>query len=259
MTWTTDSLGRAEEQLDLLTRGQEDVTLHRWRNASAELADAAISRPGQLRGWLRTRPTPMADGVLRGLVRLAQRGDATALLAVLVCLAPGIRTLSRRTGVSLDEAMSEVTLGVLEYPYARRSSIAGGLLLDARNRISRGARRAPEPVDDPASCYVAGRDGAVHQPGERLGDAAAAGPTTAERILAIICEARRRNILDEDDAQLIVDTRLSGDGVGPAAARLGISPAAAYQRRSRAERRLNATLGGSRSSAATITRRRRSA
>lgn len=240
MSWATDSLTRAEEQLDLITRGREHATLRRWRDASADLADAAISRPGQLRGWLRSCPTPLADEVLRSLVRLAQRGDATALLAVLVCLAPGIRTLSRRTGVTLDEAMSEVTLGVLEYPYARRRSVASGLLLDARNRISRSARRTPPPapVDENTSPFVADREGDVHPPGEQFDDPRMGGPTTAERILTLICEAHRRNILNHDDAQLLVDTRLGGEEVGPAAARLGISPAAAYQRRTRAERRL---------------------
>jgi hypothetical protein len=226
MTWTADCLGRAEEQLDLLTRGREHATLRRWRSASVEIADAAVSRPGQLRGWLRERPTSRADEALRGLVRLAQQGDGPALLAVLVCLAPGIRTLARRTGVNLDEAMSEVTVGVLEFPYARRRSVAGGLLLDARNRITRSGRRAPVPTED--------------QPErEREGVASSSEPTPAERVLALLCEARRRNLVDQDDAQLIVDTRLGGQRVAPVASRLGISPAAAYQRRSRAERRLS--------------------
>lgn len=226
MTSTSDCLGRAEEQLDLLTRGRERSTLRRWRDASVELADAAISRPGQLRGWLRHRPTPLADEALRGLVRLAQQGDGSALLGVLVCLAPGIRTLARRTGVSLDEAMSEVTVGVLEYPYARRRSIAAGLLLDARNRIGRAARSSPVPTPDQQLDERGGRP------------TASAEPTAAERVLALLCDARRKNIVDRDEAQLIVDTRLSGEQVAPVATRLGISPAAAYQRRSRAERRL---------------------
>lgn len=226
MTWTTDCLGRAEAQLDLLTRGREEATLRRWRDASAELAEAAISRPGQVRAWLRHRPTSRADEALRGLVRLAQQGDGSALLAVLVCLAPGIRALARSCGTKLDEAMSDVTLGVLEYPYARRQSVAAGLLLDARNRITRSARRTPVPNLDQ-------RDDLGASSEQSSGE-----PTAAERVLILLCEARRRNILDQEDAQLIVDTRLSGQHVAPAAERLGISPAAAYQRRSRAERRL---------------------
>lgn len=225
----TDMLRRAELQLGALTRGSERVTLDRWRDACTELAHASISCPTQLRGWLRQRPTQRADEVLRSLVGLAQRGDTVALLAVLVCLAPGIRTLARRTSVSIDEAMSEVTLGILEYPVTRRRSVAGGLLLDARNRITRTARRTPEPTD----AFGSQTDGTADGPGASAGE-----PTTAERILALICEARRRNILNEDDAQLIVDTRLSGERVAPAAARLGISPEAAYQRRTRAERLL---------------------
>lgn len=225
----TDMLRRAEVQLGTLTRGYERVTLNRWRDACTELAQASISCPTELRAWLRQRPARHADEVLRGLVGLSQSGDTAALLAVLVCLAPGIRALARRTGVTIDEAMSEVTLGILEYPVARRRSIAGGLLLDARNRITRSARRTPEPTDT----FVGGPDGTV----EGL-DSPGGEPTTAERILALICDARRRNILNKDDAQLIVDTRLRGERVAPAAARLGISPEAAYQRRTRAERLL---------------------
>lgn len=233
MAWTTDCLGYAETQLGVLTRGDQRKTLDRWRDACTELAGAGITHPSQLRGWLRQRPTQLADEVLRGLVKLAQRGDTVALLAVLVCLAPGIRSLARQTGVSADEAMSEVTLGILEYPYARRRSVAGGLLLDARNRITRGARRTPEPTDLVDHAEQAGQGY----------PSATSEPTTAERILALICEARRRNILDQDEAQLIVDTRLSGQRVAPAAARLGISPEAAYQRRTRAERRISAHFG----------------
>lgn len=224
MARTVDCLGRAEAHLTMLTRGREQDTLDRWRDASDALATLTVDRPTELQAWIRERPASHADDALRGLVQLAQRGDLTALLATLVCLAPGIRALARRTGVSLDEAMSEVSLGVLEFPHARRSSVAGGLLLDARNRITRSARRAPMPVQ-------LTEDAPTQQ--------VPAEPTAAERVLAVICEARRRHELNHDDAQLIVDTRLSGQRVAPAAARLGISAAAAYQRRTRAEQRLH--------------------
>lgn len=225
---TTDCLARAEIQLDQLTRGIGQVTIAQWREVCTELAGAPLRAPGDLQAWLRDCPSGRADAVLGGLVKLAQKGDTVALLAVVVCLSPGIRTLARRTGIGVDEAMSEVTLGILEFPVERRRSIAGGLLLDARNRLSRASRRAPEPhagVGEDAVWVDAGSP-------------EAGGQTTAERILALVCDARRRNVLDGHDAQLIVDTRVSGHRVAPAAARLGISRDAAYQRRIRAERRL---------------------
>jgi hypothetical protein len=230
---TTDCLARAEIQLDQLTRGNGQVTMAQWRDACADLAGAPLNGPRDLQAWLRSRPATQADAVLRGLVTLAQKGDAVALLAVVVCLAPGIRALARRTGIAVDEAMSEVTLGILEYPVERRQSVAGGLLLDARNRLGRAARRTPEPH------AVVGEDAAWVD----ANSPAAGGQTTAERILALVCDARRRNVLDGHDAQLIVDTRVSGHRVAPAAARLGISRDAAYQRRIRAERRLREEAG----------------
>jgi DNA-directed RNA polymerase specialized sigma24 family protein len=230
MGWTptTDALSRAERHLHLVTRGNERATLERWRATCPRLAEAPITAPAQLRAWLRQLPASRADAVLGQLVRHAQKGDAAALLAVVVCLGPGLRSLVARTGVSTDEAVSEITLGVLSFPVDRRTSIAGGLLLDARNRIHRAARRdgRTDPLDDDELSHpvAAGELGATSPP--------------AQRIVQLVCQAHRQGLLDRTDARLILDTRLGGHKVKPIADVLGLTPSAAYQRRSRAEARL---------------------
>jgi DNA-directed RNA polymerase specialized sigma24 family protein len=235
MDWTTpatttrgtDALNRAEHHLQLVTRGHEQTTLQRWRTACEPLTEAPITTPSQLKAWLRQLPTRDADSVLGHLVRHAQHGDSAALLTVVVCLGPGLRNLVARTGITTDEAVSEIALGILSYPVDRRTSIAGGLLLDARNRLHRTAQRHThtEPWDDDTAHPPA--------PGEH-------GTTAppAQRIVQLVCQAHREGLLDHTEARLILDTRLGGHKVKPLADILGLSPSAAYQRRSRAEARL---------------------
>lgn len=250
MAAVSDSLAVLESQLTRLTRRREQATLERWRDVCEPLGAQRFTRLTQLRDWLHKQPTRRADEVLRSLVTLAQKGDATALAAVLVCLAPGIRALARRSQVTLDEAFSDVAVRVLEYPIARRRSVAGGILLDARNRLSRQRQRAPQPVGDVATLIHGGGADSTTGPGEaaagfRVAEGAGAAKhplSAAERILRLVCDARQDEALTHDDAQLIVDTRINGQRMAPAAARLGISRDAAYQRRARAESRLQATV-----------------
>jgi len=229
MDWADrDALASTERHLRLSTRGREHDTLRRWGARCTPLMEAGLRSPADVKPWLRSLPTPAADAVLGQLVGLAQDGDSAAFMAVLVCLGPGIRTLALRAGVSTDEAVSEVALGILDYPWGRRTSIAGGLLLDARNRLYRAARRAArsEPFGDDDATHPAA-------PGEL-------GTTTppAQLVIQLVCQGRRQGLLDHTEAQLIIDTRLNGHRVKPVAEELGLTPSAAYQRRSRAEARL---------------------
>lgn len=229
MDWAErDALVSAERHLQLSTRGCEHDTLRRWGARCTPLMEADLTGPTDVKAWLRSLPTRAADAVLGHLVGLAQGGDSAAFMTVLVCLAPGIRNLALRSAVSTDEAVSEVALGILDYPWERRGSIAGGLLLDARNRLYRAARRAARsvPFDDDDTSHPAA-------PGEL-------GTTTppAQRIIQLVCQGRRQGLLDPTEAQLIIDTRLNGHRVKPVAEELGLTPSAAYQRRSRAEARL---------------------
>jgi hypothetical protein len=229
MDWAEgDALASTERHLRWSTRGSEAATLKRWGDRCPALQEAGLIAPTDVRAWLRTLPTKAADAVLGRLVGLAQEGDSAALLTVIVCLTPGIRNLATRSAVTTDEAVSEIALGILDYPLDRRTSIAGGLLLDARNRIYRAAQRAArsEPFDDDDTSHPAA-------PGEL-------GTTTppAQRIIQLVCQGRRAGLLDQTEAQLIIDTRLNGHRVKPVAEELGLTPSAAYQRRSRAEARL---------------------
>jgi DNA-directed RNA polymerase specialized sigma24 family protein len=229
MDWNPpDALARTERQLRVITRGREQQTLERWRSSCSHLSDARLEAPADLKPWLRRLPNKAADLVLGRLVSLAQRGDSSALLAVIVCLGPGIRTLATRSRLSTDEVVSEIAVGILDFPIERRTSVAGGLLLDARNRIFRAARRdaRSEPFTDDDTTHPTA-------PGE-LGHTA----PSAQRILELVCQAHRQGLLDGTEARLIIDTRLYGHQVKLIAQSLGLSPSAAYQRRSRAEARL---------------------
>jgi len=229
MDWAdADALASTERHLRLITRGCERETLKRWGARCTPLQEAQLAAPTDVKPWLRSLPTKAADAVLGRLVGFAQGGDSPAMLTVIVCLGPGIRNLAARTTVTADEAVSEIALGILDYPIERRTSVAGGLLLDARNRIYRSAQRAArsEPFDDDDTSHPAA-------PGEL-------GTTTppAQEIIQLVCQGRRDGLLDHTEAQLIIDTRLNGHRVKPVAKELGLTPSAAYQRRSRAEARL---------------------
>lgn len=229
MVWADpDALASTERHLRLITRGCEAETLRRWGTRCAALSEAGLAAPSEVKQWLRSLPTKAADAVIGQLVGFAQCGDSPALLTVIVCLGPGIRNLAARTAVTTDEAVSEIALGILDYPLDRRTSVAGGLLLDARNRLYRAARRAArsEPFDDDDASHPAA-------PGE-LGTTV----PPAQRIIQLVCQGCRAGLLDHTEAQLIIDTRLNGHRVKPIAAELGLTPSAAYQRRSRAEARL---------------------
>jgi hypothetical protein len=221
-----DALARLEHHLHHVPRAVARHAMARWRATCPELDAAGLARPSQVKAWLRQMPAPAADPVLGHLVRHAQSGDDTAVLTSLVCLGPGIRALAHRTGQPVDEIVSEVTVGLLDFPVDRRTSVAGGLLLDARNRVHRAVQRASrsQPLDDTAH---------PEAPGE-LGD-----PSSPTRgAVRLVCQAHRQGLIDHTDTQLILHTRIAGHPVKPVADHLGLSPSAAYQRRQRAETRL---------------------
>jgi DNA-directed RNA polymerase specialized sigma24 family protein len=224
-TTNTDALKRIERCLQSIPRTQAHRTLTRWRAACPELRAASLDHPTQLKPWLRQHPAS-ADQVLAHLVRQAQQGDSTALLVTLACLAPGIRNLTTHTPNDVDEVLSEVALGIVDFPVDRRTSIAGGLLLDARNRLHRSAQRATRtrPLEETDHPEAPGDLG--HQ------------PPPDQRAVQLVCQAHRQGLIDRTEAKLILHTRVGGHPVKPIADHLGLSPSAAYQRRHRAETRL---------------------
>jgi hypothetical protein len=228
-----DALGHAEMHLTRLSRGREQLVLARWRRECPEMAETPIGTLAELKGWVHRLPADRADEVLRYLVIEAQRrDDALALLAVVVCLAPGIRSLAARASISCDEAVSELAMGILDFPVERRTRVAAGLLLDARNRLHRHSRRQSRlcPLDE-ATVAETRRPRLPEDPQE-------ARPA-AQRVVTLVCQAHREGILNHADARLILHTRVGGHQVQPIATELGLSTTAAYQRRSRAEARLS--------------------
>jgi hypothetical protein len=225
-TTRNDPLTGIERHLQLVPRSQAHRTMIRWRTTIPEVHTAGLRVPSQLKGWLRRLPTQTADRVLGQLVRHAQHGDGTALLTVLSCLTPGIRNLAARVPNTLDEVVSEVALGILDFPVDRRTSIAGGLLLDARNRLHRAAQRTARtrPIDEADHPEAPGDLG--HQ------------PPPDQRAIQLVCQAHHQGLIDNTEAQLIIHTRVAGHPVKPIAHHLGLTPSAAYQRRQRAESRL---------------------
>jgi DNA-directed RNA polymerase specialized sigma24 family protein len=171
-----------------------------------------------------------ADAVLRRLVSLAQAGDQTAALTVIACLRPGLCSLAGGLKVGMDEIVSEAALVLLRFSRTRRQRIAAGLLLDIRHRFWEAHKKAERevPMGD-------GRplDTARGSAGEMEPEGSAAG-----RLAGIVLVAWRAGYLTRDAAQLLIETRVYGVSVAEVAARLGISTKATYERRRRAEARL---------------------
>ena len=111
------ALARTERHLRVITRGRERQTLERWRSSCSHLSDADLAAPADLKSWLRRLPNAAADRVLGRLVGLAQRGDASALLAVIVCLGLffhiAIGTIVNSAIIGIYAAFQMIVLGAL--------------------------------------------------------------------------------------------------------------------------------------------------
>lgn len=203
-----------------------------WGRSCPLLAGAGLSAPGEVPGWVWGLGPQDADRVLRALVGLAQDGDEVAVLTALTCLRPGVCALAGATGVPVDELVSELTAVVLEFPLARRRSVAGQLLLDARKRLVKGEATREAPEGDTRL-----RLEDLEAPGE-LG----AGTRAAEQLSELVREAWRGGHLSGDAARLVLLTRVWGEPIAVAAARLGVNPSTARKGRSRAEARIARAL-----------------
>jgi hypothetical protein len=223
------ALSRFEQQLHL-TRRQGRAVIARWSSDHPSLGSATLDSPADLPAWIWSLPINDADDVLRHLIRLAQRGDELASLTVLACLRPGLCSLAKRIGESLDEVVAEAAVLLFEYPYDRRRRVAAGFLLDLRKRFwVRRRRLAKEVLDD--------------DPAEHLDAMPATGElgvqlSAAERLVDLVWTVWRAGQLDEDQARLIIETRVLGDQMAIAARRRGVTRRAAFERRVRAEARL---------------------
>jgi hypothetical protein len=209
----------------------------RWGEACPLLAKAGLGGPPEVPAWVsglgRTDPEA-ADEVVRSLIGLAQSGDRVAAVTVLVCLRWGMCALASREEAPVEEVLAEASLVLLEFPVERRRRVMAGLLLDTRNRMWRQRQKLSR---EPACGDLREQADQQEAPGD-LGVQRSAG----EELVDVIRDAWRTDRLREDDARLIIETRVLGDEVAVAAARRSLTRNAAYLRRSRAEASLTGHL-----------------
>jgi hypothetical protein len=151
---------------------------------------------------------------------LAARTLLQALLPGLISMAAG---KAPREPVALDELVGLAWERIRTYPSTREGSVAGNVLLDVRKRFARarvgGGRVIPictwaEPAVEDAPNF----------------DRAA--------VLGLLREGRERGILEENDLELIVRTRMYDVPIAEVAADHGEDAKALGRRRWRAEEAL---------------------
>jgi len=199
-----------------------------WAARCPALLASGVALPAEIPGWVSERGA--GSDLFRVLVESAQGGDGWALSTLLVCLGRGLCGLAGQIGVPVDEVVSEATLVVLDFPFARRRTVPGQLLLDTRKRFSRvGERERLRETPSGDTRVLDDREA----PGDLGVDSSA-----ADRLSGLVVRAWRRGVLAEDLARLVLETRVWGVSVNDAAARRGITAKAVYDRRQRAEARL---------------------
>lgn len=241
---TSYFFGALAAQLRAPSRRRSRAVIERWAGRAPDLGHPAVTAPADVPRWLARQPRHVTDAVLAALVGLAQEGDPLAFTCVLVCLRPGACRLIASLPVTEGEVVSELALRLSDYPVARRPrAVAGGILLDVRNRLCRAARRAGREMPSGAGLPPVLAD-AVHAPRPRVASPTGTGPVdTVERsagdtLVDVVAAAHRAGALSAGDASLILRWRLLDEPPHVTARRHGTSPSAAKKRRQRAEARL---------------------
>lgn len=233
MESTSDVFERVTDRLRILDR-KDAAALRRWSATSPLLATSALSASSEVPVWVWGLRRKDADDVVRVLVRHAQADDEAAVLAVLVCLRPGLVKLGSRLPVPLDDVVNEAVVQILSVRLEARRRVIGGLLLDIRKQFWRAACRQPRQVlvDPYALAAYESRPAGLRQAAE----------TAGEELAEVVADAWRRGRIDADEARLIVETRVLGDTVGAAARRRRQPRRAVSSVRERAESRLRLPL-----------------
>jgi hypothetical protein len=219
--------------------------LHRW--AGTEPALAGIADLPTLRDIVHDRTRPdHADRILAAVVRLAAHdngNDRFAARVVLQLLLPGATSLCRALLPILGDAataqatvISELAIGIATYPWRRRPRrIAANLLLDTRQRITRRQQRHQRETSTGLDLLHDSPDTLVTE------------TTEATVNLAHLLDwARRRRVLDDFEARLLVATRVHEIPMQHIADAVGRSRSSLFAARTAAERRLRHALTGDR-------------
>lgn len=222
------------------------AALDRW--GRTEPALAGFDDLDRLRAAVHDRGDPAgSDRILSALVRLAAvtgHGDLLAARVVLQLLLPGAirlaRSLAGATGdlTAVEAAVfAELTILIRTYPWQRRPrSTAANLLLDCRQRLSRGyARTRPE-------VSVGLRLGEV-QPDRQTSSARGwLEPPDALALKDLLWWARRRGVLDPFETRLLVASHVQDIPMTELATRFGRSRSSLFMIRASAEERLRRLL-----------------
>lgn len=230
-----DLIERLEAEWPALASGPLRARLRVW--AEQEPVLAAFATPQQLlrqldslRGRHRER-----DAILAALVRQAQ-SDPLAARLVLQTLLPGLKTLARRILFEADEreALWSALLAhcwerIRCYPLDRRPErIAANTLLDTLKKTTRELKRQRRDRD-------------------QLTDEAPAEQVAQRRLDVDVERLLRRAVaaaaIVDEEAQLILRTRIDGADLGVLAEQAGVPYNTLVVRRLRAERRLLLFVG----------------
>ena len=196
--------------------------LRRWTRVWPALADCRdlthlleLRRDGE-----RAQELLLPLAMLSPSEELAARTLLQALLPGLVSMAAAMRPLEP---MALDELVGLAWERIRTYPPTREGSVAGNVLLDVRKRFARARAGATRVIPicawaEPAVEDVPNLDRAA--------------------VVGLLREGRDHGVIDRDDLELIVRTRMFGVPVAEVAADLGEEAKALGRRRWRAEEAL---------------------
>ncbi len=216
------------------------AALHRWAAAEPDLAGWRDLE--DLRAAVHRRGDPaLSDRLLSALVRLAAvdgHDDRLAARVVLQLMVPGAVRLARLLvplagdgATALGTVFAELAIGIRTYPWRRRPRhVAANLLLDSRQRLVRRYQRTrrESPVGLDFEREVTDPDGEHAE--------------AAVSVRDLLTWARRRGILDDFEARLLVANHLQDIPLAQLASRLGRSRSRLFATRAAAHARLRHAL-----------------
>ncbi len=230
-----DLIERLEAEWPALAAGALAARLPSW--AAAEPALAGFATPQQLLRHIRASrgDTRAEDAVMRALVRQAS-SDPLAARMVLHALLPGLKTLARRILLDADqrdELWSSLLAHCWErircYPLERRPTrIAANILFEALKKTTREFRRELRDRDRFGNELPSEQEAPI--PVDR----------DAERLIGRAVAAAA---ISEEEAQLILRSRIDRADLRLLAASKGVAYNTLVVRRLRAERRLLLFIG----------------
>jgi hypothetical protein len=220
------SIGMAldREWAQLVSSRDGTLALAEWKGRWAVFAGCR-----DLDDVLEQRRDPAAAQALLRPLALMAPSDAVAARTLLQALLPGLLALASSAGRDDPRALEELVALAWErirtYPAHREGSVAGNVLLDVRKRYRRH-RTIEAPTALPHEPW---REPSVDQP-DSLDAATAVG--------GLLSVAVQRGVIDRDELEVIVRSRMYDIPLAEVAVERGVSARRLGQQRWRAEERL---------------------